>query len=262
MHWNRAPSRTAVLTLALSVLAGGFARADEVPIEDAIGRECVVFNNTLASVPIHDAVSREFSLLNQLGQVAFDDAISREYAIFNSTGPVEFLDAVSREYAVYNAPPPEGFVDAISRECTVYNNTSLAVDIEDAVSREFTVYNNLSTLPSIEDAHSREYAIWNLNPADAAETRPAPSALTLLPARPNPFTRKTTIQFGLPRSGRADLAVYDVAGRKVLSVLDDAALAAGWHTVSVDGSRLANGFYFYRLTAGGENRKGTLVIRR
>lgn len=78
---------------------------------------------------------------------------------------------------------------------------------------------------------------------------PSP-AMTLNPS-PNPFTEATAISYSLPRSCRVQLAVYDVQGRLVRTLVDGEA-AAGSHTVSWDGKDSDNntvsaGTYFYQL---------------
>lgn len=75
--------------------------------------------------------------------------------------------------------------------------------------------------------------------------------------RPNPFSPRTEIRFQLPRTGRATLAIYDVAGRLV-STLVDGELAAGPHVVTWDGldrerNAASSGIYFYRLMSGEES---------
>ena len=52
------------------------------------------------------------------------------------------------------------------------------------------------------------------------------------------------------RDARVRLAVYDVAGRQMMLLIDGEQRAGG-HDVLVDGSRLASGVYFYRLEAAG-----------
>ena len=63
---------------------------------------------------------------------------------------------------------------------------------------------------------------------------------------PNPFNPSTTIEFALPSSGKVKLAVYDVLGREVATLIDTK-MDAGRHTVSFDAARLSSGVYFYRL---------------
>jgi len=69
---------------------------------------------------------------------------------------------------------------------------------------------------------------------------------------PNPFNPKTTIKFGLPKSGSVTLNVYDITGRLVRSILNNAPLNAGTVTHSFDGTNLASGIYFYSLIIDNE----------
>jgi hypothetical protein len=85
----------------------------------------------------------------------------------------------------------------------------------------------------------------------------APARLALLGGRPNPFIGATSIAFDLPRAGRTELLIYDVAGRRVKRLLDSE-LPAGRHAVTWDasddgGRRVPPGVYFSRLrSAAGE----------
>nr|MBN2278069.1 T9SS type A sorting domain-containing protein [candidate division Zixibacteria bacterium] len=87
-----------------------------------------------------------------------------------------------------------------------------------------------------------------------------PMEYTLSQNHPNPFNPVTEIEFSLPKSGDVSLAVYDILGRKVETLVDDY-LEAGNHTAVWDASRQASGIYFYRLIAGEfkETRKMTLI---
>jgi hypothetical protein len=76
--------------------------------------------------------------------------------------------------------------------------------------------------------------------------------LTLWQNTPNPFRSDTEIRFELPRAGVVDLAVFDVGGRRVASLLSGS-LGSGrhvatWNGRGVDGSPAASGVYFVRLT--------------
>jgi hypothetical protein len=79
--------------------------------------------------------------------------------------------------------------------------------------------------------------------------------LRLYPNQPNPFHSPTVLRFDLPVAGRVRLEVYDVRGRLVRSLVDDA-LPAGSYRVVWDGRDpvgrvMASGAYFARLSAGG-----------
>jgi hypothetical protein len=66
---------------------------------------------------------------------------------------------------------------------------------------------------------------------------------------PNPFTGTTLLSYTLPRAEYVRLAVYDLLGREV-SVLVDEAMPAGRHGVPFIYNGLPSGIYLYRLEAG------------
>lgn len=74
-----------------------------------------------------------------------------------------------------------------------------------------------------------------------------PTADRLSPNVPNPFNPMTVVDFELARSGRVTLRVFDVAGRR-LATLVDGNLAGGRHSVRWSGrddtgSPVASGIY-------------------
>jgi hypothetical protein len=76
---------------------------------------------------------------------------------------------------------------------------------------------------------------------------------------PNPFAGVTTIRVTTPKSGDLHLAVYDVLGRHVVTLIDGIT-PAGEHAVDFDRRALASGLYMYRLTAGGKSLVRTMTI--
>ena len=96
--------------------------------------------------------------------------------------------------------------------------------------------------------------------------RGAPAVVRLEPARPNPFGRQAELSYGLPRGGRARLAVYDVQGRRVASIVDRDEVA-GWGSVVWDGRdnagrEVGSGTYFLRLEWGSEVQVRKVVLAR
>lgn len=82
---------------------------------------------------------------------------------------------------------------------------------------------------------------------------------------PNPFNPTTSIRFELTQSDDVELSVYDVSGRKVITLIQEQ-LAAGphetaWNGESAAGTPVRSGVYFYVLTSstGKESRAMTLV---
>jgi hypothetical protein len=80
---------------------------------------------------------------------------------------------------------------------------------------------------------------------------PAGLALTLAQNRPNPFAGSTRIAYRVPVEGTVDLAVFDVAGRRVAVLLHDRVppgeYEASWDGHDAEGRPAATGIYFYRL---------------
>src|SRR5262249_44459814 len=99
-------------------------------------------------------------------------------------------------------------------------------------------------------------SMTSAGPASTQELdRPAalPLEYGLSQNSPNPFGVSTTISFALPERSRVRLAIYDLQGREVRTLLDGDA-EAGWRTAAWrgedDGGRpVEAGIYFVRMTA-------------
>lgn len=81
------------------------------------------------------------------------------------------------------------------------------------------------------------------------EERPVPSVYALEQNYPNPFNPVTVLRYQLAEAGHVRLVVYDLLGREV-SVLVDEARVAGDHVARFDGSGYASGVYFCRIRSG------------
>ena len=88
-----------------------------------------------------------------------------------------------------------------------------------------------------------------------------PARLALSAARPNPSAGRASFTVALPSAADVDLAIYDLAGRRV-ATLWRGALAAGEREFAWDGSGAKSGVYFARLVANGEVRGTRIVLRR
>ena len=98
---------------------------------------------------------------------------------------------------------------------------------------------------------------------DEGNSPNAPFAFTVGSSYPNPTSAKATISFALPDgyAGAVKLELFDIAGRKVATPLDDS-LNAGEHNVDISTSNLANGVYLYKLTAGEDTAVKKRVVNR
>jgi hypothetical protein len=121
------------------------------------------------------------------------------------------------------------------------------------------IYNVVSTRIAVRDFHTSGLG----DPLPAARVGDR-----LWPVAPNPFNPRTTFGFTLARDARVELAVYDVRGRLVRRVLDEAIEAgahpgqASWDGNDDQGRAAPSGTYFLRMkTSEGfsEARKMTLL---
>ena len=84
-------------------------------------------------------------------------------------------------------------------------------------------------------------------------------------AHPNPFNPQTTIAFELPRAMEVSLDIFDLQGRLVRSLLQSSPHTPGrheqvWDGRDTEGKATASGVYFYKFTAGEQNRVGKLTL--
>jgi len=91
-----------------------------------------------------------------------------------------------------------------------------------------------------------------------------PTTAELYQNYPNPFNPQTVIRFFLPRSGRVNLSVYNIVGRKV-STLVDGRVSEGytevvWNGVDQSGRPVASGIYFYRIESENMNLTRRMML--
>lgn len=77
---------------------------------------------------------------------------------------------------------------------------------------------------------------------------------------PNPFNPSTIIKWYSPIKGNHFLKIYDILGKKVLTLLNEE-IDAGYHSVEFQADNLPSGIYFYQLILGSfvDTKKMVLV---
>jgi len=90
-------------------------------------------------------------------------------------------------------------------------------------------------------------------------TNNIPNKFNLFQNYPNPFNPVTTIKFNIAKDVNVSLAVYDILGREVRSLVNEFT-KAGEYQVKFDAKNLASGTYFYKLVAGDFNDVKKLVV--
>jgi hypothetical protein len=94
--------------------------------------------------------------------------------------------------------------------------------------------------------------------APAVTLKALPTVYGLSQNFPNPFNPTTTITYSIPKSSQVQLAIYNMAGQKVRTLVNTNQ-AASFYKVIWDGKNdfgqsVASGLYFYKLNAGNYNK--------
>ena len=78
-------------------------------------------------------------------------------------------------------------------------------------------------------------------------------------AHPNPFNNSTNVSFTVATPGRVTIDVYDILGRRALTLLDED-LLPGTHAVPLNASALTSGLYFARVLTPTQHQTLKLML--
>ncbi len=155
----------------------------------------------------------------------------------------------------------------VLKDSIVWNpNTGLAADLISADPRP----RGIAFSPSGDTAYvaafspSKGFIEMFTGKVNAISPPPSshPSSYSLSQNYPNPFNPTTKIDYTLMAGSKVTLAVYDVLGREVATIVN-AYQPAGLHSVSFDASRLSSGIYIYTLkTSNGVTITKKMVLMK
>lgn len=88
----------------------------------------------------------------------------------------------------------------------------------------------------------------------------------LYPNAPNPFAASTHIRFELSEPAHVTLTIYNLLGRRIRVLVDETRgpgrYARIWNGMDGDGRAVPSGVYLYRMTAGGIEQNGKMLLLR
>jgi hypothetical protein len=91
-----------------------------------------------------------------------------------------------------------------------------------------------------------------------------PITYNLYNAYPNPFNPITTLRFDLPEDGHVNIAIYDMMGRIVKTMVNNRQNAGfksiQWNATNNAGSPVSAGLYLYTIQATGEFRQTKKMV--
>ena len=96
---------------------------------------------------------------------------------------------------------------------------------------------------------------------DVTDSKNLPQQYRLEQNYPNPFNPTTTITYSLPKDGFVELAVYDISGRRVATLVNEPQ-SAGDYAAAWNAGELPSGVYLYRLQVNGFSEMKKMVLEK
>jgi len=212
-------------------------------------RNCTVYGNngggwaTVRNLGLVTSRSTRLAYLTLQNTVVWGNSPAQQIENWNGQATVTYSD-IQQESGVFagtgniNADPL--FIDPGTDSMRLHS-TSPCRDAGDPAS------------PLDPDGSRADMGARPFDPTLTVESPRVPLRFLVMQNAPNPFNPSTTIRFTLPEAGHVTLAVYDINGRLVRTLVGQAFLP-GHHEVVWDGKdamgrAVASGVYVYRLTA-------------
>ena len=212
-----------------------------------------------------------------LGDGRFVVEWSRVATVYPNEGNTQTFQAIFYDPAVYSTLTGDGEIafqyHTIANADTGSNaNTGeyCTVGIENLDQTDGLLYTFCNAYPPAAAPLANGRAIkFTTDPPDAYPSSGVPEGVpaigvVIVGVTPNPFNPVTEIVYGIPEAAPVELSIYDLAGRRVATLVDGA-VEAGFHSARWDGTtdgggQAASGVYFCRVSALGEERSAKMVL--
>ena len=253
--------------------------ADTAIYGDNVYRRCALesqamsTNNLGVGTPFVGSITTDvmYRLDNATPTIAWWDSLADDNDSLDGYGPytvkaviTDFsgLDTVylhynpAKAYTGMTRALADTFVGVIPAQILAYGDTaalSYMIEAQDHAQNPYGTFNYSATSQRV--VHFRNLTGLAGNPADPA----LPRTFALQAAYPNPSRGQTVIKYQLPKASNVQLQVYNVAGQLVKAI-NEGQKPAGYHQIGLKDNAMANGIYFYKLTAGQFSATRKLVV--
>jgi len=255
--------------------------AAKAPQEVVLGAASVAPDNTII-VPVSVSngdnlvgidMAFEYSAGVTIKEVRFDNSRISNWdlkaSILNDVKRTVVVMAVPQLSMATKSPLAEGSGQVAELVFTqtdpsVKEITLTPTSVENPHHHVFFVYGSTNS--------ANQYTQWTEEPTVSGTTvslglsqgGQMPKAYALQQNYPNPFNPSTEISFDLLAAGKVQLSIFNVLGQNVRSLVDQD-MEAGSHVITWDGhadngTSVASGVYFYRLTAGNFSRTMKMMM--
>ncbi|OGD71522.1 MAG: hypothetical protein A2Y64_03535 [Candidatus Coatesbacteria bacterium RBG_13_66_14] len=229
-------------TLHLAHEFFGYETAYTFELLDAVSEDGYHFTDSMVPNPFSFTTEQYVGvILADLGASASDEGVLVNWR-FSEGEPV----GIRVLRSVDGGPPEYLFTQGLPGGATVY----LDRGVEPGVAYSYW----LETL----DAQG---VVERFGPTTEVRLEPEALVFGLDTPYPQPADGRVHLDFTLPADGRAVLTVYDLAGRRVATLVD-AELTAGRHEISWSCAEIPSGVYLVRLETSEGSLTNRLVIGR
>jgi len=180
---------------------------------------------------------------------------------------------LAKTYCLDARPDPTGEIWAFEVKTNIRDKVNLAFEGIDEVPKELEVWLVDDALKTTQNLREKgQYAVAgagadhpkqlklvvgqrNFINEKLSDAQAVPATYELSQNFPNPFNPVTTIRYGLPKTERVTLKIFNLLGEEVALIMNDELRAAGYHAAIWDGRDkngkvVASGVYVYRLRVG------------
>lgn len=125
------------------------------------------------------------------------------------------------------------------------------------------------------DAYGRTYVPVFVNHREGLVAKPlgvsevpgvaVPKEFSLSQNYPNPFNPETSIKFSLDKPSDVNVAVYNILGQKIRTLVSEKGMRTGvyetkWNGKDESGKSVASGMYLYRVVAGDKSETRKMML--
>jgi hypothetical protein len=182
--------------------------------------------------------------------IAPDAPASVVAAVSGGVVYLEWTDSDANDldyYAVYRSTDPE-FVLGEENMIGSSEGPEFADDVEELGDYYYAV-----TTLDLHENESDPSELVNVTLLSLEDIRGLPEFFTLHQNYPNPFNPNTQIKYALPTDANVSIAIYDLVGRKIRTLVNEQVNAGYhstlWNATNEMGSPVSAGVYIYTITA-------------
>lgn len=285
--WDYSLGNAISSTLSLGLPDMAYATTDTRLIHLQFNRQgmeevwSLEFDGGLSSSPVIDAYNHVFIADEDGVLYSIDGQTGEEHWQVSLQNPVVTTPAlgngrmyvVDKQGVVYAIDPESGAInwqfqfDENPSKSILYSNGAIYIGSEGGrvikVHEPVTVEKNQTRIKTSAVAYAPLWATemgnnrrTGVQSSDILFTSIDDPGRTAIPEEfelsqnyPNPFNPSTRIRYSLPEPVHVTIAVFDIAGRHVATLVDGL-MPAGEHIADFDAAGLSSGIYVYRIQAG------------